>query len=54
MTVEWWRAVLQRFRTDGDTASEQLMATMLLELMNLPGAERIFDRFASEILEAQP
>ena len=54
MTLEWWRVVLQRFHADGDTASERLMATMLLELMNLPGAERIFDRFASEILEGQP
>jgi hypothetical protein len=55
MTVELWRACLARFEAYGNR-SEQLMARMLLTLCQIddPMVVRIFDAYASEILEAAP
>lgn len=53
MTIELWQACLMRFETEG-TASESLMAEMLIELSRIddPRIAQLFDRFASQILEA--
>jgi hypothetical protein len=55
MTAPIWQAALLRYRDDGNP-SEQLMARMLLSLSlsDDPMVERIFDTYASEILERQP
>jgi len=55
MTVELWQACLQMFRDHG-TRTEQLMARMLLQLSTIdnPLITRLFDSYASEILEATP
>jgi hypothetical protein len=53
MTVELWQACLAQFRDHG-TRNEQLMARMLLQLSTIddPMVARLFDSYASEILEA--
>lgn len=55
MTIELWQACLQRYEEHGNP-SEQLMARMLLTLCQIddPMVVRIFDAYASEILEAAP
>ncbi len=55
MTVELWQACLAQFRDHGNP-NEQLMARMLLQLSTIdhPMITRLFDSYASEILEAQP
>ncbi len=55
MTTELWRACLRRYETNGNR-NEQLMARMLLTLSQVddPMVVRIFDAYASEILEAAP
>jgi len=53
VTLELWRACLSRFRDHG-TPNEQLMARILLTLSQTsdPNVVRVFDAYASEILEA--
>lgn len=55
MTVELWKACLQRFEIYG-TRNEQMMASILLRIIaaNPEGVASIFDAYASEILEAAP
>ena len=55
MTVEIWQACLAQFRDHG-THNEQLMATLLLQvsMVDDPMIVRLFDAYASEILEAAP
>ena len=55
MTIEFWQNVLARYATS-DNRSEALMAQMLLDLSTIhdPAIERVFDNYASTILEAQP
>ena len=55
MTVELWQACLAQFRARGNR-NEQLMARMLLQLSTIedPLVVRLFDSYASEILEATP
>jgi len=55
MTVELWRACLARFATYG-SPNERLMAGLLLRLSGIddPRVVRVFDKYASEILEAAP
>lgn len=54
MTIEVWRQCLRRYVEDGNP-SEQLMATILLSLTysDDPNIIRMFDMYASEILEAR-
>jgi hypothetical protein len=53
VTTELWQACLIQFRDRGN-ATEQLMARMLLQLSTIdnPMVARLFDSYASEILEA--
>jgi hypothetical protein len=55
VTLTTWRAVLARYRDEGNP-NEQLMARMLIALSYAddPMVVRLFDMYASEILEAQP
>jgi hypothetical protein len=55
MTIEIWQKCLLRFEAYG-TNNERMMAYLLLELSNIdnPAITRIFDKYASEILEAAP
>lgn len=55
MTIDAWQKVLVRYATSSNR-SEALMAQMLLDLSTLDDqwVERIFDRYASEVLEATP
>lgn len=55
MTVSVWQACLHQFQNHG-TSNEKMMATLLLQLskINDPYITRIFDAYASEILEMTP
>ena len=55
VTVALWQACLAQFRDHG-THNEQLMATLLLQvsMVDDPMIARLFDAYASEILEATP
>ena len=55
MTITAWQNVLAHYATSANR-NEALMAQMLLDLSTIdgPAVERVFDNYASAILEATP
>lgn len=55
MTIQLWRDILGQYAREG-TRTEQLMASMLISLSKIddPLIVRMFDAYASDILEMQP